>query len=232
MASVYRSNDAVFYNSKCLFIEYHDIIKVPWFVLLNICRQNQKLNEVLDFSPVQHLTLNGLFEWYVNRKNRNIFYELAINKNTPIETFDKIVDDQLCISSIFFDTDTSLTIVPTVKKLLTETLVKEIVVYSEVYSKFIETDIKNIFGGDKRIKYLHGNINEVLNTVPIDTTYFFSNIDNVVSLDETNHLDMSSIVLPHEYRYNKNSENKWNVDLVYLAKDHTFKVSYYNACYE
>lgn len=227
-----RANDSLFYNSKCLFVEYMDIIKTPWFVLLNLCRQNQKLKEILDISPIENFSLEALFEWYMNRKSRNIFYELSRNKSMSIEDMDELVKKQLEISPIFFTLDTSLTIIPAINKILRENIIKEVVVYSEYYNSYMEEDIKNLFYNNKKVRYMTGELSCVLESVPIDTTYFFSDIEKIITLEDTKHLDMASVVLPYEYRYNKNEKGKWNIDLEYLGKNHIYKLAFYNACLE
>lgn len=229
---VYRANDTLFYNSHCLFVEYMDLIKTPWFVLLNLCRQNEKLKSILDITPIEDFSLDALFEWYMNRKNRNIFYELLFNKDVDLEEMDLLVKSQLEISPIFFTLDTALTVVPAINKILRENIIKEVIVYSEYYNQFMEEDIKQVFFENKKVKYRHGNLKDVLRSIPIDTTYFLSDIEKIIALEETNHLDMASIILPYEYRYNKNEKGEWNIDLEYLAKNHIYKLSFYNACLE
>lgn len=232
MPDVFRSTDSVFFNSECLFVEYYDVIKAPWFILLGICRENENLKQIINIDPIENLPINSLFEWYVNRKYRNIFYELSRIKEIPMNVFDNLLYDQMGSTGMFFEMDTELNAVPTIKKVLSGILVKEIVIYTEKYSKFVDTDIQQLFGDDKRVHYKHGDINTVLNGIPTDTTYMLSDIDKVINIQETDHLGMSSIVIPHEYRYNKTVDGKWNVDLEYLAKENIFKVAFFNACYQ
>ena len=42
---VFRTIDNFFYNSECLFIEYHDILNIPWLSLLALIKQSNRYSK-------------------------------------------------------------------------------------------------------------------------------------------------------------------------------------------
>ena len=71
--TVYRGNDTLFYNSQCLFIEYHDVIAIPWFTMLAFTKSTPAFNNILKMYEIADYDLTGLLEWYIYRKHRNVF---------------------------------------------------------------------------------------------------------------------------------------------------------------
>ena len=222
----------MFLNSECIFVEYYDIIKAPWYILLSVLPQNQKIRELLDLSEIDYLDSSGLFEWYCNRKNRNFLQDLAINKNMP-EELDKILN-VLMNNEIFYTTDTSLNAIKTINIALSHKMVKNVIIYTEDENKYVDNDIKMLFP-KKNVKYKYGDFRSILKEVPTDTTYFLSDFNKVISMAEEGHLNYSSLVLPYDFSYNFIKDEEGNkvplIDFSYLGKDHLFKMAYFNACF-
>lgn len=228
-----RTSKSLFLNSECMFVEYHDIIKCPWYILLSLISQNQKIKPILDLTEIEYLDSNGLFEWYCNRKNRNFLQDLAIDKNNP-EEFDKILS-VLMNNEIFYSIDTKLNAVNSIKIAIKQRMVKNVIIYSEEENEYIRDDIKHIFGNISNIKYRHGDFREVLKDIPIDTTYMLSDFNKIIIMAEENRLNYASLVLPYDFSYNfiinDKDERVSIIDLTYLGKDHLFKYAFFNACY-
>lgn len=221
----------IFFNSECVFIEYYDIIKSPWYVLLSVIAQNEKIKEILDLSQIEYLDSNGLYEWYVNRNNRNFLEDLHGKKYLPdLDTLLEVLME----NKVFYETDTKLNTVRVVNTILEQKLTKELIIYTEKENQFVKDDIERLFP-KKNIKYLYGEFREILKQIPSDTTYFLSDFNKVIDLSEENHLNFSSLVLPYDYSYNfyinEKNEKVPNIDFTYLGKDHIFKYTFFNACY-
>lgn len=57
---------SVFLNSDYVVIQYIDMIKSPYLVLLDIIRTNPNLREVLKIEEIETFDTAALYEWYVN----------------------------------------------------------------------------------------------------------------------------------------------------------------------
>ena len=65
----------VFTNSKCIFIDFYDIVKSPAIPILLTLKELSATKEIrgFDISPLGNLSVAGVIEWYVNRKNKKNF---------------------------------------------------------------------------------------------------------------------------------------------------------------
>lgn len=232
-----KTTDRPFTNSECLFVEYHDIVKAPWYILLTVLPQNKKANEVLKISELlEGMDSDALFEWYCNRQNRNFLLDIA---RLPCNQFDydKLLSMMMEGNEIFYRVDTTLNAVPMIKKALIGKQAKSVIIYNETDNPFIRDDIKRLFGNRGSIKFLHGNFADVVKkNIPIDTTFILSDFNKVVTLADIGHLSYSSIVLPYDFAYNfifsENGEKMPVVDFTYLGKDSMFKLNFFNSCYQ
>ena len=80
----HSSTDTLFYNSQCLFIEFHDVIEMPWFILTYILKNNKKLNEIFRIDNISSYSVQNMVEWYVYRKHRNIFFLKSKSPSTKL----------------------------------------------------------------------------------------------------------------------------------------------------
>ena len=85
---VYRGNDTLFYNSQCLFIEYHDVIAMPWLTMLAFTKNAEVFNNLFNIDEISDYDIQSLFEWYVYRKHQNVFKSIGVR-----EDVDEISDD-------------------------------------------------------------------------------------------------------------------------------------------
>lgn len=72
-----RKQESVFLNSECMVVEYHDVLKMPWYILLTVINQNNALRELANINLIEDLSTTELFEWYYHRKNRNFLLDIA-----------------------------------------------------------------------------------------------------------------------------------------------------------
>ena len=70
------SNDSIFKNADYIVIEYIDMVKSPYLLLLNAMRRNDKIREILKLEQVDNLDDISLYEWYINRKHQNFLIDL------------------------------------------------------------------------------------------------------------------------------------------------------------
>ena len=225
---VYTSQYDVFANSTCMFVEYHDIIKAPMFFLLFAIQNNEILNKAFDLSEIKICsTIQEMLEWYINRKSRNIFecFPLLLDKDSiPDGFFTDSLNNYLEITNEIF-IDHELAIVPTIADLAVHnTIVKNIIIYNEVYNKNIEEDISNIF--PESVKFVWGDFKEILPQVNKDTTFIFSDINKLNIMAEMNLLNYRSVILAQNFKYNMNKDGTYKVNIEDLMNKFEFNLAY------
>lgn len=227
-----HTTNTTFMNSQCLFVEYYDIVKAPWFILLSVIHQNEKIKPIIDTEQISSYDTNQLFEWYCKRTNRNFLLDLAIAPTNKVAYNDIL--DVLMQNEIFYQIDTKLNAVEAITIALKHKQAKSVVIYSEDNNKYIRDDIKRLFGKYDAVKYMYGDFEKVLEKIPQDSSFMLSDFNKVVTMADAGRLNYASLILPYDYEYNFviNEEGKRVpiVDMTYLGKDNLFKVAYFNAC--
>lgn len=238
----HSSTDTLFYNSQCLFIEFHDVVEMPWFILANLIKNDRTFSEVFKTDIIQDYSKKDMFEWYIYRKHRNIFKSMELQDealknmgNVTDEWYNQFLKNCITSTNYFYGVDTTLVFYKSLNILMSDTpgMVKRIIFYTEFKEPGIEFFIENMltFGNDKsKIEYLYGDFKTIVKELPDDSTYVFSDIEKVNFLKELNKLNMVSILLVNGLRYNYdlNDRNKLKVDLKELSKDNLFKCSFFN----
>ena len=56
--------NTIFYNADYIVVEYIDLIKSPYLLLLDQIRKNPKINEIMNIDEIDFLSDDGLYEWY------------------------------------------------------------------------------------------------------------------------------------------------------------------------
>ena len=171
--------------------------------------------------------MSALLEWYKYRNSRNIFNEFNMSQEINTDDFLKamMTSDN---SDYFHSLDFELIFNNALKILMESRLVKKILIYSEYEESGIRDYISKRFSSEM-IGYTFGDLNQCLKSVPIDSTYVFSDICKVNNLIDTNHLNYSSIIIANNYKYNYDDDKKLKVDLDKLSEDYVFKYGYFNA---
>lgn len=233
---IIRSSDSVFLNSKCVFVEYIDIIKSPYFLFLYaISSSDDKkiLKEPFDMEPIRNIKdPDELATWYYCRRNQNPLFDLIPDSRISVTNFDKVdefIDAQLRENEILITGSSPLNFVEVIKKLMTDSiLVPKVIIWYPYNNPNIRKDIKELFE-NSYVEFVYGDISKCLKDIPQDSTYVLSDITNLIVLEELGKLDMSSILLPVDFKYNLDEEEKSLIDLDQLQNDHIFKINHFVA---
>lgn len=233
---VARCTDFIFFNSKSVFVEYVDVIRSPYFLLLYGLSNSKNLdrNSVLDMSKIHGLNVNDLSSFYYSRRNQNPLYDLA-KSGADYNMLDKTVDDCIRSDSDLITYSPELNFANTIRILMhtDSLLVKKVYIYYPFDNPVIRSDIDELYEFNKDIEFVHGDIETVLAGIPDDSTYVFSDITKVEVLAKLGKLNLSSLVIPYEYGYNYADSHditgKLLIDLDAYAKDSFFKVDFFLA---
>lgn len=222
------NNDTIFYNADYVVIEYIDMIKSPYILLLNSLKHNDRIREIIKVEQVEFLDELALYEWYINRKHQNFFIDLnRYPDQLTDEMMDELLDSQLSLTSKFYDYANLLSIGAFLSLEWNSKLVKDIIIYHPHSNKYAEENLERLFNRHFTFK---NNFNEILNITKANSTYFLSDINKINIMKDKNLLKFSSITLPVEYRYNKKNMNDFKLDFDELYKENPFKLSYMRTC--
>lgn len=233
--TVYRSNDTLFYNSQCLFVEYHDVIAMPWFTMLLFTKNKNVFNNIFNMNEIANYDIPSLLEWYTYRKHRNIFKNFRTAEGVseiPDEAYESILEKAMSIADDFYRIPTNLKFFTTLRLLLLDSsMIKQVIIYSETNESMIQETLNQYFTkvGNK-VKYMNGKFEDMLKLVPDDSTYVFSDITKINTLANFNKLNLSCVLIPAGLRYNymENDQTKLKVNLDELSKKFIFKYSFFD----
>lgn len=225
--NIYTSQYGAFVNANCMFVEYHDILKIPMFSLLFAIQNNKVANGVFDLSEIKtYHTVPEMLEWYVNRTHRNIFecFPLLVPKETlPENFFDDALYNYLDNMDDLYNLP-FLSFAETVASLsVHNTIVKNTIIYNERYSPKIEADIKNHF--PPTVNFIWGDFREVLPQIEEDTTFVFSDMNKLNIMAEMKKLNYRSVIVAQNYRYNLNDEGNPIADADVLLNRFEFNMA-------
>lgn len=228
-ANKFRTYDGIFLNTKAVVVEYHDIIKAPWYTLLQVCRRTKQFQVFERMKPLLGLTDDGLYEWYINRMHRNFFIDIF-----PYGTSEEKCDlflKEIMNDPIMYYAPSNLRFAETLGLLIASKLVptNKIFIYSEYSTPDMEKDLRNYY--EDKFKLITGDFKQFVSTLPIDTTYVLSDIKKIYDLRDTNHLEFSSIILPIDFRYNKKNASEFLIDFDTEFKNITYKLNTFINCY-
>lgn len=229
----FTADDAMFQNSHCLFIEYTDIIRSPYFIfLLLMAKSPEHFSKHYDLDEFKNYGVEELSEWYINRKNQNPLLDLVtdeVKENLNPYELDRFMNDQIVEHGDFITLSPLLNLGNSLYSVTGE-VVKNIIIWYPYTNKVIEQDISDTFGD--KVKFMTGDLFTVLDNVPQDTTYIFSDITNIDLLYEKKKLYLSSVVIPNEYRYNYIDEDTLKIDAEEYQKEVIFKLDFFSAVTE
>ena len=236
-SKVFVSSGEVFLNSSCVFFEYFDVLKAPWFSFLKVIQSSNMFDNVMDLKDIKQMDDNELFFWYVCRKHRNFLLDLNINKEALIHTNIKnekelknwcelIMEKEMTECEYFFDDMYFLNFKDVLINLVNKKfLVNKFICYSEYYSPYIERDLNNI---NHSIQYLYGDINKILKeNVPNETTFILSDVEKMNNILDNNKLDYSSIILTDFFKYNYDENDILKLDKSKF-ENHTYKLDLFD----
>ena len=229
---VFTSFNSPFTNTENLVIEYNDILRPLGFDVLRVLRESDIINQFINIEPIQNISNDELYEWYLNREEANVFANCELNENYFKDIEDryewledflyKEIDElqvlEYAINYSFLET------IPTISNF---DIIKKVFIYTERYSESVERDIKENFGS--KAKYIYGDFGEVLkeNNIKDNTTYILSDIIKIEILRENDLLKFSSILLADNFGYNYDEDDELIIDVEELATDNIFKIFYF-----
>lgn len=220
---------SVFLNSDYVVIQYIDMIKSPYLVLLDIIRTNPNLREVLKIEEIETFDTAALYEWYVNRKHQNFFIDLNRDREKyPDEFMDGLLADQMCLAKEFY-TNTNMLCTEFMLKFLKSKndMVKDVIIYFPFNTPYAKEDLRENIGHSFTFM---SDFDEICKKCGSNCTYFLSDIDLINRMEKNKVLEFSSVILPIEYRYNKKNMNDFKIDFDKKLKDVVFKLSFMRAC--
>ena len=216
-----------FASSSVLFVEYHDIIKSPWLLMLYSEHAEDAMAQVLNTMQIRYLDNMGIYEWYKNRKNRNPLAELdPLNKYTEGE-INQLLESVMNASDDFYTNAEPLEFVGALRFIASQKLCQRMVIYSEKYEKGIERDIssdQNLV--NLGLEYVYGDIPSVIKDFSPDCTYVLSDITKLQILNECGRLNFASVMIASDYRYNYTDIHQTpKVDIKSIFRDNIIKYS-------
>lgn len=227
---VYVTNEQIFYNSNCLFVEYNDVIKMPMYVLALIMKDNESMKSVFDMSELEILSMPEMYEWYINRKHINFLKDipLIINEELlPDNFFDDTLKNLMLSSDELYSINSELSFADTLRLVVEHAkLVKRIIIYNETDNPFIRDDIENMYDG--KVEFMFGDFKEVIQTVPKDSTYVFSDINKLNIMAELDRINLASFLIAGGYRYNQIDAENYKVDFEKLTSKFVFKYNFFD----
>lgn len=225
------SNNEMYLNSECLFIEYNDVIRSPLYSLLKLISKIDKLRTVLDLSIFDNYNDLELYEWYINRKHNNFYYDIPLidkTKRPPELFFDEMLTKELLEIPELYETAPLLSMYNVVNTLLTnaKSLTKHVIIYNNYDNPNIKKDISVLFPG-LNVEYAAGNILKVLSKIPNNSTFVFSDIMKVQAMVDIEKIKFSSILIPAGLRYNYDDKLNLKIDFEKLSETFTFKYNFF-----
>lgn len=231
----FTSQDEVFLNSQCLFVEYIDIIKSPYFIFLhNLMLYPGQFSTYYELDRFKGYDIEALTEWYLNRKYQNPLMDLLKDEfrdNVPLYALDEFFNNVINDSPELITLSPLLNFSTAIKELGANktSIVKKIVVWYPYLNDAIKKDIRDNFGDN--IHFVTGDLPEVLKDIPNDSTYVFSDINNISILLDENKLNLSSVVIPKDYKYNYIDNDTLKIDYKKYLDEALFKFNMFNASY-
>lgn len=235
------SSDEIFLNTKCLFVEYYDVIKAPWYLFVNYLRTSDVASQLFDFSELVNYDMNELFEWYITRKHKNplkdipitdfahntIFHNNEVEKNTWLDSF---LESEMQEIPELIEGYSELNFQNILDTLInTGRFAKDIQVYTETYNEKILNDLKSIYNDN--VRYVYGDLDIVIKDIPNDSTFVFSDIMKINKLKSNGKLNMSSVIIADRFAYNYENENTPKINLEELMKSDIFKIDFFDNIY-
>lgn len=236
---IVRTNKEIFFNSKAIFIEYIDVLKSPYFQIIEMLSMEEEniLHPPFDCSVLIGASGEECANWYYNRDYQNIFLEM-LDDDTEIEDIDiedanKFLNKQ--ILEWMIKRSRNLKFADIAHKLVSvyPELVGEIIVWYPYENEYIKRDVDEIFSGAKvHVKFVTGDIVEVLKTVPDDSTYVFSDLNHINDLINADKINYASVLVAGDYFYNIDEDGKMKINIEGLLEKYIFKFDRFVAALE
>lgn len=229
----FTTQDEIFLNSQCLFVEYTDVVRSPYYMFLHMMTLNpENFREHYEIERLEGYDIPSLTEWYINRRYQNPLLDLLkkeIREKIPEEEMDKFISNEIIEVPDLIHLSPELNFVDTITKVTKQEkgIVKKVVVWYPFENAVIQEDIRDLFDGT--VHFLSGPLEEVIDEIPNDSTYVFSDIMNIDVLLNKNRLSLSSVIIPKEYKYNYTEDGLLKINYEKYLEDALFKLNFFYA---
>jgi hypothetical protein len=206
---------------EIIFITYNEIIKNPYPLILEQIKTKYYdiYKEFLNLDLIKNLDYNNLLTICTKRDKKNIFEYLALKQFDYEKTLSEIYNkfDDLYLKSNL------LSIGNSIFYLLHQKFTEKIYIYSEKYDKRIHFDLQFNFKDMKKVNYVTGPYNKVMEKLDGITTYILNDIMYVTPIISTDKCKYTNILIAnYGYNYYLNENNnlrlRVNLDDVYMEK--------------
>lgn len=234
-----QTNDSVFFNSKSVFVEYIDVIKSPYFLFIyamNSSEDKRVLKDPFDMEKITSLeSVEAVTEWYYTRKNQNPLIDLVPDERLSTLDFDAVdrfMDLQMRENEVLVHHSSPLNFVNVINNLMVDSLlVPKVYIWYPYDNPVIAADVKSLFESDD-VVFRHGPLEKCLADVPNDSTFVFSDMTNILVLEDLQKLDYSSIITPIDFAYNRIDDELPLIDIEKMQESHVFKYNQFFATIE
>ena len=224
----FRTSKNMFTNSQCLFVEYEDIINLPYLMFLSFFMKSETANTFFELDKIKYLDSSSLIGYYLRREYRNPLVDLLKDKKfINFDALNEYLYTQLYSDSdesyAFFNPDIHTNFYAILYNLMSNKIVNKIVIYVPKRTRAVENDIFTKFTFKPTI--IDGSFEEALKDIPNDTTYVFSDCNKITTLVDMDKINLSAILLATDYRYNytDNKKEKFLIDMSTLSTRYNFK---------
>lgn len=210
----------VFDNSGCLFIEYMDTVRAPWYTLSCVL-DIHVLGNLLDVSPVIGYKKNAWKYWYVNRKTQDPFLNFTRKEGVKETDIIELSHTLLHTNDAIIQASKPLAFYNAIETLEMANVAQRILMWTDKEYASIRNDIAESF---PHVEYVFGDLKEVLSSVNKDATYVFSNGKHIACLQEMNRLEYATVLLADTYTYSMAN----TVDIEALKASTLFRYSLFD----
>jgi len=190
---------------EIIFICYDEIIKNPYpFIIHQMRTTYRKIYEdFINFSLIDKFNMKDLLKFCIERRTINVIEHLSKKEFDYNKTLNDIFykfDDMFVMSE-------PLIISSSIHVMLKQRFTEKIYIHTEKYDKRVHMDIQNEFKDMDKIKYITGNLFNVIKSLSGITTYILRNILDVGIIIELNKSEYTNIIVAN-YGYNFTLDEK------------------------
>lgn len=193
------SASKTFFGGSALLIEYNDVIKPVYLTAIIKMIMDEKLQFGLPFHTIKSFSLASLVEWYKNRHYINPIKVLDYKRLATNEQLQKMLQIVLKDQSIYRLTPMldSIRLIAVSEQ---NQLNVPIYVYSEQNNPHIQEDLKQNY---INANYIFGPIKQIVEVIPSNATFIFSNIDLVKeAIEQIDPKKSANFIVVSDYGYN------------------------------
>ena len=202
------SASKTFFGGSAIVIQYHDVLKPVYLTAIFKMLLNKDLQFGLPFDILKSFSIPSIVEWY---KTRNYFNPLKLLDPKRLATNDQL--NQML--NIVLKDKSIYTLTPLLNSIRLLIVSEQnhlnvpMYIYSEQYEENILYDINQL---PLHLNYIYGSIKDLVDKIPANSTYIFSNIEllkeAIFSIDAKKSVNF---ILVSDYNYNfSNNQYKYN----------------------